>query len=681
MREDRVGKFVHGLAPFIRAVWLAIIGTIGISAQRQISRRTRPGKQKLQVPCFHLHTHHASSIHRCLPRPRRAAAPRGGKIRDGGETRPWGVLESGRDPSFAQESAPIVFLALTLTVFLAAMDQTIVATALPTIVDELGGGREYSWVGSAYLLAAAALAPLYGKLSDIFGRKPLLYSSIAVFLLGSALCGAAQNMTWLVVCRAVQGIGGGGIMQLVNITISDIVSLEDRGKYIGLLGMCTTLFRLLSLPGAGATWGIASVAGPLLGGALTEKVTWRWCFFINLPTGGVAAVLLFFFLNLNPRPLRTLRQHNQEFDYAGLFLIVSGVVCVLIGFNSSETSWSSAETIALLTVGCALLVAAGVNECFTSRSPIIPPRLFQTRTTAVILITTFFHALGFFSGAYYLPLYFQVLGSSATGAGVRMLPYSLGCALVSASSGQVVTRTKEYRPVIWFAWPVLTVGFGLMIMLDDKSGAAREAVFPLVAAIGVGCLCKEGPWSVLMHTPLIGLQAAMPIKDMATSTATYGFIRTLGGTVAIAMGQAIISSTLRKRIARLPNLSQSIDTSAASLSQNVIKLKDIANPVQRHELIHAYARSISMIWLVVTPILCAGLVMSLFIRRYTLARTIVQNAGKGKEAAVGGDLEKGPQVQGEDNDNENDERNDLNDNENEKDGRRPDSLASIASSS
>ncbi|KAF7305038.1 MFS domain-containing protein [Mycena kentingensis (nom. inval.)] len=527
--------------------------------------------------------------------------------------KPGESWKAGEVQSLPKNRLPVVFLALTLSVFLAAMDQTIVATALPIIVGKLGGGKEYSWVGSAYLLAAAALSPLYGKLSDIFGRKPLLYSCIVVFLIGSALCGAAQSMTMLVIFRAVQGVGGGGIMQLVNITISDIVSLEDRGKFIGLL---------------------ASIVGPLLGGALAQHVSWRWIFWINLPTGGVAGLLLFFFLNLNPRPLKSFADHNAEFDYIGLVAVVVGVVCVLLGFNFSETSWSSPQTIALLVVGFVLLFAFGIWECYTTKSPIVPPRLFKTRTTSIILVTTLMHALAFFSGAYYLPLYFQVLGASATGAGVRMLPYSLGGAVVSALSGQLVARIKEYRPIIWFAWPVMTLGYGLMIMLDDHSSAAKQAIFPLVAALGTGCL---------FQTPLIGLQAAMPLKDMATSTSAYVFIRTLGGTIAIAMGQVVITSTLRRRIAHIPDLGRAIDTSAATLSQNVVSLKSIADATTRNLLIHAYARSISTIWIVIVPITGAGAIMVLFIRRYSLTRRVVRTGEEEKEK----DLEKGsPQTEG-----------------------------------
>ncbi|KAF7309867.1 MFS general substrate transporter [Mycena indigotica] len=505
--------------------------------------------------------------------------------------------------SLPHNNMVLVMAGLFITMFLSSLDNTIVTTALPTISAELHGtASDYSWTGVSYMLASGAFVPLWGKLSDVTGRKAILYPSIVVFLLGSGLCGAAKSMPWLIACRAVQGIGGGGIVIMVQVTISDIVTLRDRGKYSAVIGGC---------------WGIANVLGPILGGILTEKASWRWCFWINLPTGGIAGIMLLF-LNLNPVKKMTLREFFARFDFLGIFLLMSGTALFLAGLSiAADNGFGEPSTVALVVVGLILLLVAGVVEGRTTRMAVIPPRLFKTRTTLALFGLTYLHAIGFICTTFYLPVVFQgVDGDSTLLSGIKMFPVALGGSFTTILVGPLVTKTKSTRPFIWTGTVMMAVGAGLLITLSESSPLGHEMGFTLLQGMGTG---------LLFQPPLIALQAAMPLKDMAACTGAFYLVRTLGITSGISMGGVAFQTQLSHRLRRIPGFAETA-MARSILEGNYKDIKDITPPDLKLQVTVALSRSLRTIFIFLTPVACVTVLLSLMIRHYSLERNFVRTS-------------------------------------------------------
>ncbi|ETS72922.1 hypothetical protein PFICI_15314 [Pestalotiopsis fici W106-1] len=498
----------------------------------------------------------------------------------------------------------LIMLALCLAVLLGALDVTIVTTALPSISEDFQSSAGYTWVGSAFLLANAASIPSWGKISDIFGRKPMLLLANVIFMIGSLIAALATGIGMLIAGRAVQGLGGGGLTILTKIVIGDIVPLKTCSIFYGVLG---------------GVWAVAAATGPAIGGALTEKVSWRWCFWINLPLDGLAFLIILFFLDISS-PRTPLLKGLQAIDWVGSALVVGGTLMFLFALELGGVSapWHSAKVVCLLLFGLLGWALFIFWEARYARFPVTPMTLFKNISNAATLFCVFIQGIVFISASYYLPLYFQVVrGYTPIQSGVYVLPTALALSAGSLCTGFVVSKTGWYIPPTVFGLFMMVLGFGLFIDLDAYSNWAKLILYQLVSGVGVG---------PLFQSPIIALHAHTKPRDMATATSTLGFIRQIAQAISVVIGQVVYQNEIAKRYPSLVAsgltypLENVLSFSTGADAQIIERLPED----QRTAVRIALADALQPMWLMYTCFAAAGLVASFFIRPRVLTHEHVE---------------------------------------------------------
>ncbi|WP_236245237.1 MFS transporter [Streptomyces sp. CC210A] len=484
--------------------------------------------------------------------------------------------------------------ALLLGMLLAALDQTIVSTALPTIVSELGGMEHLSWVVTAYLLASTAATPLWGKLGDQYGRKKLFQTAIVIFLAGSALCGVAQDMPQLIAYRALQGLGGGGLMVLSMAIVGDLVSPRDRGRYQGLFG---------------AVFGATSVLGPLLGGLFTDHLSWRWVFYINLPVGIIALFVIAAVLHL---PVRGTR---HTIDYLGTFLIASVATCLVLvaSLGGSTWPWASAQVIGLAVLGAVLLAAFVLVER-RAAEPVLPLKLFGNRTFTLVSAISFVIGFAMFGAMTYLPTFLQVVqGVSPTLSGVHLLPMVAGILLTSTASGQIVSRTGRWKVFPVAGTALTTVGLLLLHLMEQDSGVWEVSAYFFVFGAGLG---------LVMQVLILVAQNSVAYEDLGVATSGVTFFRSIGAAFGVAVFGTLFTNRLTGELAAAlagQGVPPDADAQAIAADPRAIGLLP---PGLRAAALTAYSTSITDVFLYASPVVVLAFAVSLFLKEDRLRASV-----------------------------------------------------------
>ncbi|KAA6407165.1 MAG: Major facilitator superfamily general substrate transporter [Lasallia pustulata] len=470
-----------------------------------------------------------------------------------------------------------IIATLCVVGILSALENTVVTTSLPFIVQDLHLGENYIWVTNVFFLTSAAVQPLFGQLANIFGRRWLTMAIVALFTLGSGICGGASSGAMLIAGRAVQGMGSGGINMIVDIIVSDLVPLRERGNYMAMV--LTVYFVGTSL-------------GPFVGGAIVDSTTWRWVFYINLPVGGVSLAMIFIFLQVKYNKEMTFRQKIKRIDYLGNVILIASTVAILyaLTYGGTRYSWSSWHVLVPLVLG---LVGLGCFMLFETSplviEPVVPPRLFANRTSAIVFVITFLNSALLYWVLFFLPVYFQtVLGSSPARSGVQVLPIIVVAVPAAIVAVLLLTKFGKYKPLHLIGFAVCTIGLGLFTLFDASSSMAEWVIFQMITGGGSG---------FVLNTLLPACQAGLGERDQAAATAAWSFVRSFGSIWGVAIPAAIFNTKFGQLSYRIGDQSARAMLSKGHAYQyaSAAFVNSFQQPI-RSQIVGVYIDSLKLVW-------------------------------------------------------------------------------------